>query len=368
MSTQATWMDQHPLGKKLDTDKTSGQFPSSTRFLATISRYRNALIVAHDNPDPDAVATGWAIKQLIETCTNMKATLIAGGQITRAENRHMVESLEAPIVLVDTPQADTSTAVILVDCGVDATHHLATQLKRTPTAVIDHHCSGSSADVEYFDIRPEVAASASIAASYLQEQGVTPSAKLATALLYALKTETRGGEHHFTKLDREMLTWLTKYADPAVLSKIEDAPLTREYYRDMALAMNTASIYGNTAICMLPHAAGPEIVGEVADFLIRCEGITSVLCAAAIDADVLISARTIECDRNATELLQTVLDGLGEGGGHQHRAGGKISDVSCTSCVPDDVVEELTTRWLTATCCESFTVTPLVAHNGSART
>ena len=367
MSTQATWMDQHPLGEKPAANKTSGQFPSSTRFLATISRYRDALIVAHDNPDPDAVATGWAIKRLIETCTNMPATLIAGGQITRAENRHMVESIEAPIVLVDVPQADTSTAIILVDCGVDATHHLARQLKRAPTAVIDHHCSGSSADVEYVDIRPEVAASASIAASYLQEQGVTPSAKLATALLYALKTETRGGEHHFTNLDREMLTWLTKFADPAVLSKIEDAPLTREYYRDMALAMDTASIYGDTAICMLPRAEGPEIVGEVADFLIRCEGVTSVLCAAAIEADVLISARTIECERNATELLQAVLEGLGKGGGHQHRAGGKIPDIGRNRGVPDDLVEELMTRWLTATHCETFTAVPLIAHNHSAR-
>ena len=38
----------------------------STRLLTLLSRYERVLVVMHDNPDPDAVAAGWAMLRLVE--------------------------------------------------------------------------------------------------------------------------------------------------------------------------------------------------------------------------------------------------------------------------------------------------------------
>ena len=38
----------------------------SDRLLAVLAQYQQCLVVMHDNPDPDAIATGWAILALIE--------------------------------------------------------------------------------------------------------------------------------------------------------------------------------------------------------------------------------------------------------------------------------------------------------------
>ena len=97
----------------------------SDDFLRTLAPYREVWVIAHDNPDPDAIAAGWALVSLIETKLAKPARLIAGGQILRAENRHMVQQLGVPITLADSLPSRDDIAVVLIDCDVNATHHLA---------------------------------------------------------------------------------------------------------------------------------------------------------------------------------------------------------------------------------------------------
>jgi nanoRNase/pAp phosphatase (c-di-AMP/oligoRNAs hydrolase) len=321
----------------------------SRRLLDVLAGYDHALIVMHDNPDPDAIAAGWGLEVLIHEQLGIPVRVVGGGAIVRAENKHMVDLLCPPIELVDEIDIDDKAATILVDCGAEATNHLLTRLQIHPVAIIDHHDNtGTKAGVLFRDVRPNVAASATIAASYLREQGIEPGAKLATAMLYAIRTETCGHETHHSSLDRSILPWLTKRGEPSLLAEIENAPLTREYFGDLLLAMQSTFLYEDVGICFLPRAAGAEIVGEVADMLIRCQGIRCVLCAAVIGADLLISTRTKPGHGSAVHLLIETIDGLGGAGGHAHRAGGKIHGVGGNAKRVTEVSEDLLSRWLAA--------------------
>jgi nanoRNase/pAp phosphatase (c-di-AMP/oligoRNAs hydrolase) len=321
----------------------------SDRLLSVLSQYQKCLVVMHDNPDPDAIATGWAVLTLIEERLDMPAHLIGGGGIIRAENRHMVELLQPPLELVDEVDDEPGTASVLVDCGLGTTNHILTREGIHPVAVIDHHLNGTrGARLPFKDIRENTAASASIATSYLREQKIEPGPKLASALLYAIRTETCGSETHHSRLDRSSIVWLTSRAEPSVLAEIENAPLSVQYYGDLVLAMQSTFLYADAAFCLLPRASGAEIVGEVADMLIRCQGIRRVLCGAVVDNDLLLSVRTQKCCEHAAKLLNATLDGIGGGGGHAHRAGGKIPNVGSRSKVGEDVENTLRTRWLNA--------------------
>jgi nanoRNase/pAp phosphatase (c-di-AMP/oligoRNAs hydrolase) len=324
------------------------QLRRSSRFLKALNGYDQLIVVMHDNPDPDAIATGWAIHRLVTERRGIPVRLVAGGDIVRAENRHMVELLRPPLELVEQLDCPPNTAVVLVDCGMDATHHLLCGDHVWPTAVLDHHEALLINNVAYSDVRPHLAASATIAATYLRSEGVEPGTELATALLYAMKTETSGGQTSYSSLDRQMLNWLTRRADPELLAEIEDAPLSRNYYSDLVLALQNTFLYDDIAFCMLPRAEGPEIVGEVADLLIRCREIQRVFCGAMVEEDVLISVRTAKENGNATELVRKTLEGIGHGGGHVQRAGGKVPGICLGDRVPYDVVEELKARWLAA--------------------
>jgi nanoRNase/pAp phosphatase (c-di-AMP/oligoRNAs hydrolase) len=322
----------------------------SDRLLAVLADFQSCLVVTHDNPDPDAIATGWAVYTLIEEKLHLPVRLVGSGGIIRAENRHMVELLQPPIELIDEIEPEPNSATVLVDCGLGTTNHLLTREGIHPVAVIDHHLNGTrGARLPFKDIRENAVASASIAASYLREQRIDPGPKLATALLYAMRTETCGHETHHSRLDRSIFVWLTSRAEPSLLAEIENAPLTREYYGDLVLAMQSTFLYDDCALCLLPRASGAEIVGEVADMLIRCQGIRRVLCGAIVDDALLLSIRTAKNQEHAAKLLQRTLDGLGGGGGHAHRAGGKIQLIgNRSSKIGEELENELRTRWLTA--------------------
>ena len=321
----------------------------SDELLQTLSRFDRITIVMHDNPDPDAIATGWAVRTLIQDRLRRPAAVVGGGAIVRAENRHMVELLLPPIELVDRLAIDDGSAIVLVDCGIGTTNHLVTRCGLRPVAVIDHHFNGRRlSDTPFLDLRPDVAASASIAAHYLREQDIEPDVKLATAMLYAIHTETHGCETHHSDLDRAVILWLTERADPALLAEIKSAPLSRVYFGDLALALESTVVYGDAALCLLPQAEGAEIVGELADLLVRCRGIHRVLSGALVNGDLVVSVRTERSDDIAARLVQIVLDGLGNGGGHVHRAGGKVPGVGSAS-IHDEVKREIRRRWL-ATC------------------
>ena len=317
----------------------------SVELLAVLRDYENIAIVTHDNPDPDAIAAGWAIHKLIRKMLNREPQLIGGGDVVRAENRHMMSLVHPPIELVHRFLPRIRTAAVLVDCGPRVAGHLLTSPNIETVAVIDHHQTGQSPDLPFVDIRPKMAACATMAADYLREQNILPGERLATALLYAIRTETCGNEFHHTPLDRSIILWLTNEANPKWLAEIDNAPLAQTYYGDLTLALQHTTLYGDTAFCLLPQAQGQEIVGEVADLLIRGEGIKRVFCGAAIAGDLFCSVRTEADADNAARLVEATLWGLGNGGGHSHRAGGKVANFAERS-VKEKLEDELRERWL----------------------
>lgn len=331
-------------------DKLAPRKMRSQRLLDLVAPYEQVLVVTHDNPDPDAIAAGWAVLYLIDKKLGKPGRLIGGGAIIRAENRHMVKLLGAPIELVRGVTCPAKTAVILVDCAWGSENHLFNDHGIEPVAVLDHHhpLPHHRRRLPFQDVRHQVAASATIAACYLREQEVLPTSELATALLYAIRTETRGSETYHSRLDRSIVLWLSERADFTRLAEIENAPLSREYFSDLVLALQSTLIYEDTALCLLPRASGPEIVGEVADLLIRCEAIHRVLCGAIVQEDLVLSVRTSQGGEDATKLLCQTLDGIGKGGGHLHRAGGKIPGRGLGRDVGEVLRTELPDRWRAA--------------------
>ena len=321
----------------------------AVRLLEVLEPYDNLIVMMHDNPDPDAIAAGWAFRTLIAECLERQARLVGGGAIVRAENRQFISQLQPPIELITQLDITRPSGVIFVDCGPRAINHIPLGGVIEPLAVIDHHPSNSVSDnvIPLQDVRPHAAATATIATSYLRELRVEPIEQLATALLYAIRTETQGFETQHSLLDRGAIRWLTEWANPTWIAEIESAPLTKSYFGDLVLAMQNTFLYHDAALCLLPQAEGAEVVGEVADLLIRCEGVGRVMCAAAVNDAILVSIRTAMDGDDAGKLVQSLLEGLGNGGGHAHRAGGKIPNVSAKR-ITDSLEKELRHRWLQA--------------------
>jgi nanoRNase/pAp phosphatase (c-di-AMP/oligoRNAs hydrolase) len=215
-----------------------------------------------------------------------------------------------------------------------------------PLASIDHHTITRNSDSAAFrDVRPEVAATATIAASYLREQLLVPNESMATSLVYAMRTETKGGETFHTNLDRAILTWLTGLANPTTLAEIESAPFSCSHLSELSLALQSTLLLNGTAFCYLPEHYEAGLVAEVADWLIRCEELYCVFCAATCGRDVLVSVRTKRATEHAGSLAQSLVQGLGKAGGHQHRGGATIRDPAKQGMDSLSLRCELLGRW-----------------------
>lgn len=337
----------------------------SDRLLSVLSDYRAVAVVTHDTPDPDAIASGWAIHRLVRERLGLPSRLLGGGAIVRAENVYMVKLLRPPLELVDSFSPSEEEAVVLADCSAGENNQLVAGGEITPVAVIDHHnVPGKAVRVRFRDLRPKAAATALIVSGYLREQGVDPGRELATALYYAAQTEVVATPVRFSRVERGLLAWLGEWVDHQALREISDAPRSRGYYGDLVLAIGNTFIYRDAAFSMLPDAGSPEIVGEVADLLIRCEGVRRVLCGAAVKGKLVFSARTKAGGGNAVSLLGGALRGVGHWGGHPHRAGGRIVGDDGKRPVPQSLIDEVKSRWLKACGADDERGVRLVARRG----
>ncbi len=114
----------------------------SDQFLEAMAGFERYLIVTHDNPDPDAIASGWAMHLLLSGRFGVPVRFVAGGAILRGENAHMVRLLEPPLELVAKLPNTKGAGVVLVDRQRlevaedqgDGADGVASRL-----AVIDHH-------------------------------------------------------------------------------------------------------------------------------------------------------------------------------------------------------------------------------------
>ncbi len=113
------------------------------------------------------------------------------------------------------------------------------------------------------------------------------------------------------------------YANKRRLSKIENARVPREYFRVFRQAIESAMLYDTVVVSMLGEVQYPDMVAEVADFLLRLDQVTWAAAIGTFESSLHVSVRTTDREVNAGELLQRVL-GSKSAGGHDQIAGGRV--------------------------------------------
>jgi nanoRNase/pAp phosphatase (c-di-AMP/oligoRNAs hydrolase) len=88
-------------------------------------------------------------------------------------------------------------------------------------------------------------------------------------------------------------------------------------------AIDGAVLYDKVVISVLPEVQYPDMVAEVADFLLRLEEAEWSMAIGFYAPNLYVSVRTTIRDLNAGEILQKVL-GNQSAGGHDQIAGGRI--------------------------------------------
>jgi len=296
----------------------------STRIIDWLRGKGPILIVTHDHPDPDSLAAAYAFRHLILVKTNQEATIAFGGGIGRGENRAMVRELDIPAVCLDRLDLDDYPVVCMVDCQ-PGTGNSSFPADRRVDLVIDHHAlREATQECKWVDVRPEYGAAATILFEYLQAQQVSIATKLATILFYAIKSETQGLGRDWNKADRAAYLELVPLCNNRILYAITVPKSPRSYFKDVVNGLRNARVYGDVLVFNVYDVDHPEIVAEIADLLMRTEGVDTVLGIGRYREEGVLSMRTNNPQINAGALIREITADLGTAGGHSMIAGGQI--------------------------------------------
>ncbi len=333
----------HPVDSSRDWDPQH----KSQQFLAALPSAGNILLTSHDNPDPDALTSCMALQTLIKAKTDLQPRIAIGGILGRAENRALCLEMELDLYPIDLLEHQHWEAIVMVDAQPGAGN--ANLPRSMPiSAVIDHHPQRQALDVAFVDVRPEYGASSTIAVEYLAAQGVAWDSRLATALYYAIKSETQDLGRKVCEADRRAHFAVFDSVDWELLHRIIKAKIPRDYFSLFQKGLNAARLYHNTLVTDLGDIPVPDAVAEMADFLLRHENVSRALVLGRYEDQMVYSLRFTRSDLDAGIIASAIARGLGTGGGHDQMAGGRILLTPTRQERVENIRETIINRFLEA--------------------
>lgn len=284
----------------------------------------NLLVVMQDYPDPDAIAAAVALRKLVNVLSGAQCSLAHGGTVGRGENRALVRYLNLNLRSCSEIDFDKFDLTAMVDTQ-PGTGNNSFPGDRVPDIVIDHHpIRKATRAVGVTDIRKNYGATSTILYEYLLAAGIEPDVPLATALLYAIRSDTQDLGREATRADTDAIGRLYTQANKRMLSEIQRGRVQREYYRLLGQALGNARVYDSCIITSLGEVTIPDMVGEVADLLLRDDTTCWALCYGFYKEQMLLSLRTSQTGKSAEKVMRSIVARRGTGGGHDTIAGGQI--------------------------------------------
>ena len=294
--------------------------------LCDLLLYKNIVIQTHDNPDADAIASGYGI-WLYFRMKGKKVRFIYGGSrpIQKCNLLLMVEQIQIPIEHAEALYEEPDL-LITVDCQYGERNVQKFTAKQV--AIIDHHLLISEQVPELHEIRCNYGSCSTIVWDMLKEEGYEPSEneELATALYYGLYMDTGRLQEIYHPKDKDMRDELDIRLNRSTLMALQSSNLSEEELKIAGKALSGVEVQnlGHYAIARAQRC-DPNLLGIINDMLIGVEGVGTCISFCTLDDGIKISVRSCERETRANELADFVTKGIGSGGGHIRKAGGFIS-------------------------------------------
>lgn len=302
---------------------TSGMVRHPESLYGAVGDATSLLILTHNDPDPDAIASGVALQWLLKEKLHLESWIAYRGIVGRAENKALVRQLGYPLRLLTETEVSDALPIALVDTQPGAGNNALSDSANV-VIVFDHHPKREeTSTVPFADVRPDVGATSTILTEYCQAADVELPPSIATALFYGIKTDTMGLGRGASQSDVSAYLHLQSRVDVHALVEIERAQVPPEYFRGLVAGLQSARVYRDVLITSMGQMTRPDLPAEMADLLLRLRGVQWVVCMGVYEDTLMISLRT-NCRRGAGEAIRAIVGDLGSSGGHGSMSAGQI--------------------------------------------
>ncbi len=309
--------------------------------LKDLNGYEEIVIQCHDNPDADALGSGYALLTYFQS-KGKRVRFIYSGRSPVSKSNLKLLLLELQIAvnyvkdaesfvrfLADWRKEDGAAPgnaeegpqlLLMTDCQYGEGN--VTQMPAQTVAVIDHH-QVSRALPALSEVRSNLGSACTIVWDLLRREGEHPETdwKLATALYYGLFTDSNGFTELRHPLDRDMREALP--FDSNLVKRLCNSNMSLEEMKvaGVALISNEYHEIHRYAIIQA-EPCDPNILGLISDFALSVDSVDLCLVYSILPAGVKFSMRSCIRESRANEVAAYLAEGIGSGGGHLDKAGG----------------------------------------------
>ena len=294
--------------------------------LKDLERFEQITIQCHDNPDADAIASGYGLYcYFAEKGINVELVYSGRFEIRKSNLCLMIEELKIPIKYLEPikeGRIQRNGLLLTVDCQFGAGN--VTGLTGDEIAIIDHH-QVENGDVELSIINPNLGSCATLVWKLLKEAGytITDDNNLGTALYYGLYTDTNQFAEIHNPLDMDMREDLPY--DQAMITLFRNCNLSLKELEIAGVAMIRYSYNDDYQFAVIKaQPCDPNILGLIADFLLQVDIVKTCAVFNETGGGYKFSVRSCIKEVNASELAAYLAEDIGSGGGHYEKAGGFI--------------------------------------------
>ncbi|HBI22622.1 MAG TPA: hypothetical protein DDX84_00035 [Nitrospiraceae bacterium] len=284
------------------------------------NRDKILLLIQHD-PDPDAIASALAFRHLIGR-NRTTAHIASFGEVSRPENLAMLRLLDIQVEKIIPDVILKYDGLCLLDVQPPHIGESLTQvLNSVPVdVVIDHHPEKPGYQAKIKDIRATYGATSTILTEYLRAVEFNISQRLATALLYGIKSDTLLLGRGVAPADIEAFSYLYPIANSNILRRIERPEVHPEDIDSFSNALKKRKIVKNILFSHLGRVRREDVIPHFADFSLQIEGVEWSVVSGLFRGNIVISVRNVGYVRSAGAIVKKAFGDLGSAGGHSHMA------------------------------------------------
>lgn len=321
-------------------------------YLQHFLVYGKICIQCHNNPDADTLASAYGLYCYF-TKMGKNARIIYGGEerILRFNLKYMVERCRIPVEhLTEAPDTEL---VIVVDGQYgegnvydfwpesaresigesmdpdgknrkeETASKKAVEAKVPCIAVIDHHYVQKKTDPEWL-VNSEYQSCSTLVWELLKKEDFPFSTELKVALLYGLYTDTSSFFDLYKPRDLEMKQELS--CDSPVFERLTKSNMTVNELKIATDALHNHYFDYQECYAIIPVIHCEQaVLGIIGDFAIQVDVIRVSLAYTDVSGGYRISVRSCDDNVAANELAEYLCRGMGSGGGHFRKAGGRIN-------------------------------------------
>ncbi len=301
-----------PLLTELSRTVTRQRVQQYQRYMDDADR---VLILTHNDPDPDAMASGLALRTILRR-TKQTAVLGCLEPVTRPENLRMVKLLDIKMEKLQPEQLKEFDKIALVDVQPHYFHGLLPHVD----LVIDHHPEQSGYNAIFKDIRPEYGSTSTILTEHLRAVDMDISERTATAMLYAIKSDTLFFNRHANRADIEAFSYLYPLAEATMIRKMEGAEITAERLDYLIKAWQQGRMMEHVFCAFLGEPPREDFIPYCADFYLQLENVQWTVISGVVNDQFVVSVRNLGYSRNAGDFVRRWFNDIGSAGGHRTMA------------------------------------------------